>query len=135
MFSLRIWLSVGLSLAVSGELVVAETIVDPMRPPAFALEKFRLAKLKNSGAVSSVQSSTGASAANPLQLSSILIAKDRKVAIINQQMLVVGEQIGNAKLIKISKGSVQLLKNGKRTVLNLNNEPTAIKRVTTKGNL
>ncbi len=135
MFSLRIWLSTGLSLAMFSEVLVGETIVDPMQPPAFALNKFRLAKLKNSGNTSKTQSSKKTSPVKSLQLSSILIGRDRKVAIINQQMLVVGERIENAKLIKISKDSVQLLKNDKRIVLKLDNELTTIKKTTVKSNL
>ncbi|MCP3688862.1 MAG: hypothetical protein GY784_10650 [Gammaproteobacteria bacterium] len=134
MFSPRICLSVGMSLAILSEVVVGETIVDPMQPPAYALNKLRLAKLKGSGKTDKTQS-TDTLAATPLLLSSILIAKDRKVAIINQQMLVVGERIGKAKLVKISKDSVLLLKNGKRIVLKLDNGLTAVKKIATKNSL
>ncbi len=135
MFNLRIWLSVGLTLAMLSEVVASEAVIDPMKPPAYALNKFRLAKLENSAKARKTTSRKIKSTAKPLQLTSVLIAKDRKVAIINQQMMVVGERIRKAKLVKISKDSVQLLKNGKRIVLKLDNELTAIRKTAVESNL
>ncbi len=135
MFNLRIWLSIGLTLAMLSEVVASEAVIDPMKPPAYALNKFRLAKLKNSIKAHKATSRKITSTVKPLQLTSVLIAKDRKVAIINQQMMVVGDRIRKAKLIKISKDRVQLLKNGKRIVLKLDNELTTIRKTAVESNL
>ncbi len=135
MFNLRIWLSVGMTLAMLSEVIASETVIDPMKPPAYALNKFRLAKLENSAKARKTTSRKIKSTAKPLQLTSVLIAKDRKVAIINQQMMVVGERIGKVRLIKISKDSVQLLKNGKRLVLKLDNDLTTIRKTAVESNL
>ncbi|MCP4490782.1 MAG: hypothetical protein GY820_26235 [Gammaproteobacteria bacterium] len=135
MFDLRILLCLGLTLLLPGEVVASETVIDPMKPPAFALNKFRLAKLKSSSKAENAASKKTTSTTKPLQLTSVLIAKDRKVAIINQQMMVVGERISKARLVKISKDSVQLLKNGKRIILKLENELTAIRKTAAQGNL
>jgi len=119
----------GLSLLLSVVSVEsAELIYDPMKPPAFALNKFRLAKLKQNGVGLTAKPSVNKPQAKPMQLSSILIGKSRKVAIINEQTLVVGDKIGKYKLVAIFKDRVQLSGNGKRTTLKLDNEITAIKK-------
>ena len=99
-----------------------------MKPPAFALQKFRLAKLKKSNQLVKAKTLTPKPAVKALILTSILIGQNRKVAIINDQMMVVGDRIGKAKLVKVSRDSVQLLKNGKRIELRLNDELTAIRK-------
>jgi len=118
-------------LGISAPMVVAsaESIKDPMKPPAFALNKFRLAKLKQNRRAQAPSVPAPKPATKPLNLSSILIGQKRKVAIINDQTLVVGERIGKYKLVAISKDRVQLLSgNGKRTELKLENETIAIRK-------
>ncbi|MCP4187536.1 MAG: hypothetical protein GY763_08035 [Gammaproteobacteria bacterium] len=132
---MHILLYLGLTLILFSEVVASETVIDPMKPPAYAMNKFRLAKLKNSNKAENAVSKKTTSTTKPLQLTSVLIAKDRKVAIINQQMMVVGERIGKAKLVKISKNSVQLQKNGKRIILKLENELTVIRKTAAQSNL
>ena len=107
----------------------AELINNPMKPPAFALNKFRLAKLKQNGSTQASKVATTKSAIKAMNLSSVLIGQQRKVAIINDQTLVVGERIGKYKLVAIFKDRVQLVSgSGKRTELKLENEITAIRK-------
>ena len=118
----------GFILVFTLNLSIAEDIRDPMKPPEFALQKFRLAKLKKTNQPAKAKSNVSRRVAKPLLLTSILIGQNRKVAIINDKMLVVGDRIGKAKLVRVNKDSVQLVKNGKRIELKLNNELTAIRK-------
>ena len=118
-------------LGLSAHMVAesAELINNPMKPPAFALNKYRLAKLKQNGKAQAPKTTTTKSATKALNLSSVLIGQQRKVAIINDQTLVVGERIGKYKLVAIFKDRVRLVSgNGKRTELKLDNEITAIRK-------
>lgn len=118
-------------LGISAQMLAesAELINNPMKPPAFALNKFRLAKLKQNGGTQAPKAITTKSATKALNLSSVLIGQQRKVAIINDQTLVVGERIGKYKLVAIFKDRVQLVSgSGKRTELKLDNEITAIRK-------
>jgi len=119
----------GMALFFAAFTSAAEVINDPMKPPAFALQKFRLAKLKKSNQLVKAKTETPKPATKPLVLTSILIGQKRKVAIINDQMMVVGDRIGQARLVKVSRDSVLLLKNGKRIELRLDNELTAIRKI------
>lgn len=109
-------------------VAIAETVKDPMQPPAFALNKYRLAKLKKNGLLKAQTNKVKKPAVVSLRLSSILIGKSRKVAIINDRMLVVGDKVENARLVKILKDRVQLSRRGKKIELNLQNEITAIRK-------
>jgi len=107
----------------------AELIHNPMQPPAFALNKFRLAKLKQNGRIQAPKTTIKKPAIEALNLSSVLIGRQRKVAIINDQTLVVGERIQKYKLVAIFKDRVQLVSgNGKRTELKLANEISVIRK-------
>ncbi|MEE8366270.1 MAG: hypothetical protein V3R76_10815 [Gammaproteobacteria bacterium] len=108
----------------------AAEIRDPMEPPAYALQKFRQAKWKKANTGVKKASVVKKTAAKPMQLTSILYSPERKIAIIDDQTLRVGDAIRNAKLIKINKGSVRLMKKGKFIDLLLNDELTAIKKIT-----
>ncbi len=106
---MKLWLFIfcGLVLAQSA---VAE-FNDPMRPPAYALEKLRLAKLKNKVAVISPP-------VKPVKkeswvLNSILFSSQRQHAIINNKLVKKGDTISGAKLIALNPDSVQLLSKGK----------------------
>jgi len=117
----------GLFLTVA-HFTMAETVIDPMQPPAFALNKFRLAKLKKKGLSQAGKNSPKKQARKSLRLSSILIAKDRKVAIINDQMLLIGDRIGTARLVRILKDRVQMSRSGKKIELKLQNVKTTIRK-------
>ena len=108
----------------------AAEIRDPMRPPAFALQKFQQARWKNANKVVIKATAVKKTALKPMQLTSILYSPERKIAIIDDQTLRVGDAIRNAKLIKINKDSVRLMKKGKFIDLLLNDELTAIKKIT-----
>jgi len=82
-----------------------------MRPPPYALEKFRIEKLKLNGSVNK-------KVIKPIkkvtwELNSILFSGQRKHAIINNQLVKKGEMIKGAKLIRLNHDSVQLLSKGK----------------------
>ena len=132
-FAIPVLILIGLSLSATNS-AVAEIIKDPMQPPAFALNKFRLAKLKKSG-LPKTQTIKKIPATKSLRLSSILIGKSRKIAIINEQMLVVGDNVEGARLVKISKDRVQLSRRGKKFELKLKNEITAIRKLAAESKL
>ena len=132
-FAIPVLILIGLSLSATNS-AVAEIIKDPMQPPAFALNKFRLAKLKKSG-LPKTQTIKKIPATKSLRLSSILIGKSRKIAIINEQMLVVGDNVEGARLVKISKDRVQLSRRDKKFELKLKNEITAIRKLAAESKL
>lgn len=109
-------------------VVQAEEIQDPMRPPAFALEKFRQAKFKNMAGPVKSGVKVKRPAVKPMQLTSIIYSPERKIAIIDDRMLRVGDTIRNAKLVRINRNSARLLKKGKFIELNLSGELTEIKK-------
>jgi hypothetical protein len=103
----------------------AAEIKDPMRPPEYALHKFRLAKYKNSTkTVIKVKKSEVKS----MKLTSIIYSPTRKIAIIDDQMLSVGGTINGAKLVKIGKRSARLVRKGKVIHLRLPDDLTAVKK-------
>jgi len=116
-------------------LVQAEEIQDPMRPPAFALEKFRLAKFKNMTGTVKSGVKVKKPAVKPMQLTSIIYSPDRKIAIIDDRTLRVGDTIRNAKLVRINRDSAQLLKKGKFIELKLSSDLTAIKKTPSESKL
>lgn len=61
-----------------------------------------------------------------LTLNSILISANRKVAVINDQLVKEGERINGATLVAIERDRITLNHNGKRRVIKLN--PTTVKR-------
>ena len=107
----------------------AKTVVDPMQPPAYALKKFRQAKLKKGNQLRQGQSkSKNIVKPKSLLLTSILIGSNRRIAIINDTALAVGDRVGSAKLVGILKDKVQLINNGKRIELRLDKESTVIRK-------
>jgi len=103
----------------------AAEIKDPMRPPEYALHKFRLAKYKNSTkTVIKVKKSE----VKAMKLTSIIYSQTRKIAIIDDQMLSVGGTINGAKLVKIGKHSARLVRKGKVIHLRLPDDLTAVKK-------
>ena len=113
----------------------ADTIRDPMQPPAFALKQFRLAKTKLQGAAQVKKKSAQKATGKSLRLSTVLIGKGRKVAIINDRMLVVGDKIDDAKVVKILKDRVELIRKGKRIILILDNSLISVRKNPAKSNL
>ena len=106
---MKFWLFF-ISYLVSVQCVWAE-FNDPMRPPAYALEKFRLLKLKQTKRV--IRKKIKSSAKDAWVLNSILYSSQRKHAIINDQLVKKGEMIKGAKLIRLKADSVRLLAKGK----------------------
>ncbi len=110
---MKFWLLI-ISGLISAQNVLAD-FNDPMRPPAYALEKFRLAKIKNTVTAPSTK-------VTPLKkeswvLTSILFSSQRQHAIINNKLVKKGDSIKGAKLISLKPDSVQLLSKGK--IINL----------------
>ena len=111
----------------------AQELLDPMQPPVFALQKFRQAKL--AGQPKPAKASVAKPAGKPLQLTSILDSKDRKIAIIDDQMLAVGDSIKGARLVKLTRESARLVRKGKILDLNLDGNFTAIRKKAVESNL
>ena len=116
-----------------GALAKAAELRDPMRPPAFALQKFRQAKLSGKPAPPAV--STSRPKPKPLQLTSILFSQNRKIAIIDDQMLAVGDRIKGAELVKLTRVTARLVRKGKVINLSLDNELTAIRKQAVESDL
>jgi hypothetical protein len=116
-----------------GTMAKAAELRDPMQPPPYALQKFRQAKWAGKPATTSTK------AVKPqqksLQLTSILYARDRKVAIIDDQMLVVGDRIRGAELVKLTRATARLVRKGKVINLSLDNDLTAVKKEAVKSDL
>ncbi|MGB5329919.1 MAG: hypothetical protein WBO58_17000 [Gammaproteobacteria bacterium] len=116
-----------------GALAKAAELRDPMQPPAFALQKFRQAKASGKPAPSTVIASKPKP--KPLQLTSILFSQDRKIAIIDDQMLAVGDRIRGAKLVKLTRVSARLVRKGKVINLSLDNDLAAIRKKAVESDL
>ena len=116
-----------------GSLASAQELRDPMQPPPFAMQKFREAKWADKPATTKVKAEKPKQ--KPLQLTSILYAKDRKIAIINDQMLTVGDRIRGAELVKLTRATARLVRKGKVINLSLDNDLTAIKRKAVESDL
>ena len=118
-----------LVIQISLPQVQAAEIRDPMEPPAYALQKFREAKWKISNKRVKTTIAVKKPVVKAMHLTSILYSSERKIAIIDDQTLKVGDAIRNARLIKINKGSVRLVKKGKIIVLRLDDGLTANKKI------
>ena len=106
--------------------VSAENLRDPMKPPAFALNKFRLEKIKK--AAPAVKSVPGAKKAPRWVLSSILYSTSRQHAIINNKLVRKGEKIGGARVVSLQADHVRLVAGGKVIVLRLPGIGQSIKK-------
>lgn len=116
-----------------GALASAVELRDPMQPPAFALEKYREAK--RAANPKPKTATAPAPKAEPLHLISIIYSTERKLAIIDDQMLAVGDRIRGAELVELTRDSARLLRKGKMITLNLPTELTAIKKQAVKSDL
>ena len=109
---MKYWLIL-ISCLISTHSVRAE-FYDPMRPPAYALKKFRLQKIKNlPSAVKRQVKPKKAVKQLVFELHSILYSSHRQHAIINNQLLKKGDIINGAKLVSLKPDSVRLLSKGK----------------------
>ena len=107
-------------------LVQAQELRDPMLPPPFALQKFREAKWAKKAKTATPTKTKPPE--KPMQLTEIIYSKDRKVAIIDDQLLVVGDKIRGAKLVRLTRESARLISKGKVINLSLDNDLSAIKK-------
>lgn len=114
-------------------LLRAQELRDPMQPPPFALQKFKQAKWANQPKDSKPK--VDKPQQKPLQLTEIIFSKDRKIAIIDDQVLVVGDKIRDAKLVKLTRESARLVRQGKVINLSLNHGSSAIRKKAVESDL
>ena len=128
-FAILLLLSIGFFGV--GALATAQELRDPMQPPPYALKKFRQAEWAKKPRPA--QTATAGPQPKPLQLTSILYSRDRKIAIIDDQMLKVGDRIRGMTLVALDRDSARLVQNGKVVVLSLNTELAAIRKRAVEG--
>lgn len=116
-----------------GQIASAQELRDPMQPPALALRKFRAAKWAVQAKPAKPQATKPK--AKPLQLTSILFSVERKIAIIDNQMLALGDSIRGAKLVRLTRESARLVRRGKIIDLSLEGKLTAIRKRAVKSDL
>jgi len=114
-----------------GALASAQQLRDPMQPPPYALQKYREAKW----AANPRPARKVAAKPEPLRLTSIIYSTERKLAIIDDQMLAIGDRIRGAELVGLTRSSARLMRKGKVINLNLGTELTAIKKKAVKSDL
>ena len=123
---LAILLLVSIGFFGVGAIASAQELRDPMRPPAYALNKFRLARL--AGLPQPATTATAVPPPKPLQLTSILFARDRKIAIIDDQALSIGDRVRGATLVALSRDGARLVRDGKVINLSLDTRSNAIRK-------
>ena len=106
--------------------VGAAELRDPMQPPPQALRKMRQALAAQQPQV--VKPKVDQPKPKPLQLTSILFSGERKIAIIDDQMLQVGDRIGSARLVRLTRDSARLVRNGRTINLSLDEGVGTIRR-------
>jgi len=116
-----------------GAIASAAEIRDPMQPPPFALQKMREARWAANPKPAKPVAAKPKS--DPLRLSSIIYAEDRKVAIIDDRLLAIGDRIRGAELVSLTRNSARLVRKGKVINLKLGSELTAIRKVPAEGKL
>ena len=116
-----------------GALASAAELRDPMQPPAFALQKYREAEWANKPR--SEKTAVKAAAADPLRLTSIIYSDERKLAIIDDQMLAIGDRVRGAKLVSLTRDSARLVRKGRVINLQLGTELTTISKTVVKRDL
>ncbi len=112
----------------AAEPVSSTAIHDPMRPPAFALRKYREQQRKSATATPAGP----VVKTEPLLLHSILYSPARRRAIINGRLLAVGDRIAGAKLVAIERDRVRLLRQGSNIVLKLGTGRLEMKKPRTR---
>jgi len=116
-----------------GQIASAQELRDPMQPPALALRKFRAAKWTADAKPAKPQPTKPK--AKPLQLTSILFSGERKIAIIDNQMLALGDSIRGAKLVRLTPASARLVRQGKIINLSLGSKLTTNRKRAVKSDL
>jgi hypothetical protein len=106
--------------------LVAAGFHDPMRPPAYALEKYRQEKIKNNPSMAHRQQTQ--KKPDVWVLNSILYSAQRQHAIINNKLVRKGEKIAGAKLVALKPDSVKLIASGKIIELKLPGVDQSIKK-------
>ncbi len=114
-----------------GALATADELRDPMEPPPFALKKFRQAEWAKKPRPA--QARTAKPKPEPLQLTAILYSRDRKIAIIDDQMLRVGDRIRGMTLVSLGRDRARLVQDGKVVELRLNTELAAMRKRAVEG--
>jgi hypothetical protein len=109
-----------------GAFASAAELRDPMQPPPFALKKFREASWAANP--QPTKPLVKQPKPEPLLLTSIIFSDDRKVAIIDDQMLGIGDRIKGAELISLTRSSARLRRQGKLINLSLGTDLAAIKK-------
>ena len=135
MISLYLFVVVLLTLGVIGfgRIASAQELRDPMQPPPFALQKFRQARLAQAPKTDKPQATQPRR--KPLQLTSILFSNERKVAIIDDQTLSLGDSIHGARLVGLTRESARLVRKGKVINLSLGNDLTTIRKKAVESDL
>lgn len=132
---LAVILLVSLGFFGVGAIASAQELRDPMQPPAFALQKFREARMAaKTGPVRPVAAKPKPKS-EPLRLTSIIFSAERKVAIINDQTLVLGDRVEGAELIGLTRDGARLRRRGKIINLQLGTELTSIRKKAAESNL
>ena len=116
-----------------GALVRAQELRDPMQPPPLALLKFKQAKWARQPRTSAPKQEQPRQ--ESMQLTEIIYSRDRKVAVIDDRVLSIGDKIRGAKLVKLTRESARLVRNGKVIKLSLNNELSAIRKKAVESDL
>jgi hypothetical protein len=116
-----------------GALASAQPLIDPMQPPPYALQKMREAKRVASPLPA--KKVVAKPKSEPLRLTSIIFSTQRKLAIIDDQMLAIGDRIRGAELVELTRNSARLLRKGKVINLTLGTDLTAIKKSAVKSDL
>ncbi len=109
-----------------GAIASAQELRDPMLPPPLALQKFREAKWAKQPKPATPK--VARPKAEPLKLTSILISPTRSIAIIDDQMMAVGDRIRGARLVELTRDSARLVRKDKVITLRLSNDIAAIKK-------
>jgi hypothetical protein len=113
-------------LLIPGLTYSASDLRDPMQPPAFALTKFRQAKLPRRPQVT--KPLVKKAPEKSLVLTSIIYSRDRKIVIIDDQMLAVGDRVRGARVVSISRDEARLVRKGKVIKLSLNKDFPGIRK-------
>ena len=113
--------------------VGAAELRDPMQPPPLALRKMRQALAAQQPQVAKPK--VDKAPAKALQLTSILFSNDRKIAIIDDQMLAIGDRIRGARLVSLTRASARLVRQGKVINLRLGDDPAAIRKKAVESDL
>jgi hypothetical protein len=109
-----------------GAIASAQELHDPMQPPPLALQKF--SEARRAANPEPVKPVVARPKPEPMRLISIIFSAERKVAIIDDQVLAIGDRIRGAELVSLTRNSARLVRKGKVINLRLAAELTAIRK-------